>query len=95
MAYGRYSFTKWALAEMASPNGLWQRWLHKMASGRDSLTKWPLTAMASQNGHCCLEVGRFRNEILLQSSRWEMIMIQSVNWKESKQSLRTIQTPHI
>ena len=35
---------------MASQNGLWQRWLHKMASGRDGFTKWPLAEMASQNG---------------------------------------------
>jgi len=93
MASGRDGFTKWPPAEMASQNGLWQRWLRKMASGRDDFTKWPLAEMASQNGHCCLEVGRFRSEILLQSSRWEMIMMHSVNLKESRMSNCTIQTP--
>jgi len=50
MASGRDGLTKWPLADIASQNGLWQIWLHKMASGRDVFTKWPLAQMASQNG---------------------------------------------
>jgi len=49
MASRRYGFTKWPLADVASQNGFWQRWLHKMASGRHGFTKWPLADMASRN----------------------------------------------
>jgi hypothetical protein len=65
MASGRDGFTKW----------LFQRWLHRMASDRDGFTKWPLAEMALQNGRCYQQLDRFRNKILLQSSRWEMILI--------------------
>jgi hypothetical protein len=64
---------------MASQNGLWQRWFHKMASGRDCFTKCPLAEMASRKGRCCLQVGRFRSDVVLRSSKGEMIMKQCVN----------------